>query len=1776
MDKTRSNSSLNTDEKQVSTSSSSDLAKAASPELTGGAGFTFEDGVTAVYAVALLAETTAPGLPARVVKSLSVQQAALGHPLDDVIVEGVGADGDSARLSLQVKRKLVVSQAESNKDFRDTIKQAHATLSGPEFQLGKDRVGAVTGEIADSSKRDFETLCEWARSDSDTTSFLAKIHADGVAGGKERQFEDVRAILEDRVPADKLDADTHALLSHFVLIRMEMLHEGSTDEAQAVTNLSHVLCPEEAHRADDLWRRLLALVRVAEGHAASFDRKTLVSRLNGAFAFSGSPFLKADISKITNESKLAAAEIVDKIAGINIPRDKYVLEASEALSRSAFVQIGGLPGAGKSVVLRAHVERALSKGAVFFIKADRLSGATWGHYATNIGLSGSPLEDLLVEISATGTSTLYIDGLDRVEVKNQGVLLDIFNTILDSPLLSGWSVLTTVRDTGLEPIRTWLPRGLFEEGARLIDIEAFDDQEAEILAAERPDLRPLLFGSMSVRSVARRPFFAGILAKRSSSEKQVPDSELELATAWWAGGGYGASTARAGYRCNALVQLAQAGATHLGRRIPMLGIDPQALAELEEDGIIRQVRAGHTVCFVHDIYFEWAFLQLLVSKAELWVDAIRNVGEPPVLGRVVELLSQAELKEGSDWTAHLLALEASSEIRTQWLRAWMLGPFGLPTFSEYESQYSEVMLADNAKRVTRLAVWFQAEKTKANPSALNEDIFPDLDLATRLVYADALAHPSDISVWGRFCDWLLKHVEDLPVTARPEILDVFELWLTALMKLPNRVSLSILNLIHRWLVDIDERTNTGRFPRDYGEWGPLKSRALEQLEARLREMLLVAGLTYPDPVKGYLSHLQRQEKLPKDIFEQVLRHSSALSKACAGQLVDFVIHNMLTPLPEQVESRTSQGLYGSDFGHHSWEELSIDDAFIFFPSAPTREPFHSLFEVAPDEARRLVNQVTNHAIESWKQLHVYSRVNRGTPIPLTLIFPWGEQTFWGTAKEYAWVRYSGQPYVVGSALMALESWAFDQLDEGRPADDVVRDVLQGNKSAGVLGVACAVMLEARCFSETTLPLYTSQRIWAWDLQRYVSDQTHSGGLMGFQSHDKKHYQAVVGLNDRWCRKTEVRSFASVCVVAGGGLGERASEFITAFPEQLPFDYEEEKEDAARVAYLERTACIWAEVGKRSNYRAEPIEDGSKILVHMDNPQAQGADIDEISRRNDEMAEHFGLIGWVLKYFDKDTLEGGMQLDEAICRARQLDFPLLFEDAYPHVKSEFNRQGAVAGVAAVVLSLGEASQNDLEWAYDVCIRAWRTPEFPDGSFFRGSLLLHHPVLFASYGCRAMLCCEHWQQEAQRILVQLAGHRYEQIAIAALDGLLLGWSDRPEAGWLGLELAFSLSMIQRLPYFTEPEDRELAEQEAVEEAVKRALGRIGGKSETVFPLPDMPAAWITRAEDRLTRRRPYGNRVPANWEHGTIDIDTSLLSKVLEKIPVEKVLLDVCRKSLFLSWCDDLVGWTVERLSPSWSHDPEEDAYVAEATELFEWRRILFRFLAEISSYLEPEDCPLRFIEPVLKCDDEIFASFAGAYVSYHTCNIMDEAEFPKGSLQQLELIVPKLVGFDAWKRASWNDGKLYDSDLSHMVNDMFFVQIVDAKGAARFANGDWSDIESVLQLTDPILETNGQNPAVVDAFLTRCERAFDQYPIDHFVTQLKSVLGNGEGKPVGWGRTRLPARLAGLIQRFSERVQPLPHETAVELLAALDRLVDMGDRRASAVQISEVFKDVRIA
>jgi hypothetical protein len=1747
-----------------------------SPELTGGQGFSFEDAVASVYAAALLCETTAPGIPGRVVKHVSVQQGSLGQPLDDLIVRAEGADQVSITFSAQVKRKLVISAASTNTDFRETIERAYETLSDTGFHVSLDRVGAIVGEISDAAKRSFETLCEWARAESSSEQLVRKLQTDGVAGDKLSQFEAVRAIVSSKVTPGELDEATHKLLSHFVLIRLDLLTEGSPTEAQVVAGLVSSMAPIDRSRADDLWRRLLALVRVSQGRAAGYDRKTLVARLNGAFRLAEAPSARGALQAIQQESRLAAVEITNSISGLNVPRESSVNAVVEAAKSQGFVQIGGMPGAGKSVVLRSAVERLAASGTVLFLKSDRLRGRTWAQYAAAAGITHGNLEELLVELSVSGGSVLFVDGIDRVEVEHRGILLDLLNTIHSSPLLSGWCVIATVRDTGMEPLRTWLPASLFSSGVRTLTVGSFDDSEAEALAQVKPALRPLLFGSDSVRAVVRRPFFAAVLAKEVDSSNTQATSEVDLAALWWERGGYGADPTRVGYRRNALVQLAKTGAHQLGRRIPIADVDAQALAELEADGIVRPVRFGHTVQFSHDIFFEWAFLQYLVRSDDAWPEVIREVGEPPALGRVVELLSQAELAHGENWANHLAALEGNQGLRSQWLRAWMAGPFSLETFSQYSAAFDRAMLDTAHSRVRKVVVWYQAEKTKPNTAILEHSDAPDLDLAKRMLYADMWGHPSDVAAWARFCDWLLDHASDIPTSVIPDVVSAFEVWQNMFSHYRNRVSERIVQTCLAWLYHIQHQLHRREFSTDRGVWAEIEDwrDGLDELESALRTLVLNSSLTQSALVTQYLRDLRRLERMPRQAVQSVFTHAPFLSRACPAELVDFTLSVVCKPLPVVVKKnmRGRDYLLSHSFGHFEWDHLSIDDQFSFFPAAPTREPFHSLLQQAADEGRRLVREVANHAIRSWRQLHRLSHEKEGTPIPFVMQFPWGTQVFWGDSRLYLGARGSFAPSTVNSGWMALESWAFSELEKGTPVDDVLRAVLEGHQSVGALAVAAAIALHTQHTSAITLPIATNQRLWHWDIRRQVQDMTPSANLIGFiKPNDRPHALAVKEGNERPVRRADIRSLGTLMVLRGEELGAQAAAAIQGFSGALPFDYAEQRKDAGVCADLARTAEIWAELGKPENYRAELSSDASKVVISHENPKATGSDIQAIQDRHSEMGRYLTLLNWAYSYFDDGKLKESLTLEAATTAAKELDFEDLFATGYEHTELAHQRQSAVAGVAAIVLL--EKAEAHLEWACEVCARAARTPEAPQPFFIRSSKLMYHPVLYATKGLGALFALTADDEDVkplQTFITNLCAHPYEEIAVTAFGALLGAWHRYPDIAWAAMRLATALALFE-VEYGANG-DAEVLHFARIQRGVSEELERLHDGVPVTVALPVFPDPWLPITDNEAGQaRQRYGRTFDAEWRINPVHVDTAFLDKILKVIPLDAALADQEHAKLFLDWCEGLSKWTIDRIAPAWAKSRRDidDTY---SSNYFEWCSHLYRFLPQVALKLPVEESTRRFLKPITTSNDKTFASLGGWFTDFLVAHVADSPTIPKNALELLTIVAQRVLAYQDWRHAG--HGGHVEQDFAELVKHLFFADFGYAGGAVRFANRNWAEVGAVVPIFEPILRAHGSVAFVARAWMSLCESSFDHYPVQHFVDYLEHLLVD-EGTPAGWRDTQLPGRLSGLIQRFSERQQPMPLKMAQKLLGALDRLVDMGDRRAAAVQLSEVFRSVRV-
>ena len=1750
------------------------------PEIAGGGGFTFEDAPVAIYLGALLGEESAPGLEGRIVTRVAVQQAASGEPLDDLIVDGLAPDETPARLSLQIKRELTISAAASNSDFREIVTRAWKTLLKPGFREDTDRVGFVTGTLADASRRGIEDVCEWARDSLTSEAFLARFQTGAADDQKRGVLNTFRQILGDYPDGRVDDAGAHRLLRHFVPIKMNVLHDGATDDAHALERLrAHLADPTQAGA---LWDRLRVIAREAAGRAAEFNRPALIRDFHGAFRLAGARSLHTSLKRIDEEAALSLAEIPFQIDGVEIKRTSVNTAIDAALTSHRFVQVIGLAGTGKSAALREFAEARKKGGRILFIKSDRLIGPNWAAYAQSIGLPATPLEELLAEISATGNSILFTDGIDRVEVANRGIVTDLIGSILRSDLLAQWKIIATSRDNGIEPLRTWLPPALFGDGGiGSVEVKAFDDDEATLLAEAKPILKRLLFGEARVREIARRPFFASVLVRAlpQTGEATAPGSEIELIEAWWARGGYDSDGSRASHRQRALIALAKAGAMTLGRRIRLEGTDLDALEELKTDGILKNVRTGHSVQFAHDILFEWSFLHLLIEHEDDWIGKISAVGEPPVLGRTVELLSQATFSSFENWEEHLRRLEGAT-IRPQWTRAWLTAPFGSSQFMIHEQKFTEAMLRDDAKRLSQLAVWFQAEKTRANPRFLDRSkAAKTLSPREMIRYSDAFAWPSDLASWRRFCGWILRNIALCPVPVIPDIVSAFEVWQNMLGDYANSVSTDLIAVAAAWLEDLENREHSEKLHFDHGPWNALDSGERDELEDRLRNILLRAARVETKRVHDYLKRVEGRRRLRDSAFGKITAWTTILGERHAQDVVDLTLAELKDDLPAEVAAHPDHPrMLSRSFDAFDWHELAIrDGSGQFFPASPLREPFASLFAAAPAEALALVRHVTNHTMTAWRQLHDLTRGQQGTPIPLVLDFPWGKQTFWGDGRVYMWARghWAAAPVLCG--LMALEQWAFAEVERGRDVDEVIRDVVAGHDSCAVLNIAAALFMESQRASEVTLTLATSQRLWHWDIARFVGEGSASANLMGFMKpSDLPHAEAVRTTNTRPARRMQIQWLSFLFVLnSDEKLRVKAQDAIQAFPQALPFEYEEEKSAEARVNSLARTAEIWSQAGKADNYKASPAPDGTGTLITLESPTASDPDVVATAQQSARMNDQLTLLNWICDSFEKGKVSERLPLAEALERARKIDRADLFKHAHGEDYTLDLDQSVVAGVAAIaVLYMEQLASADVQWSSDILLRAHRTPEHRGEMWIASAGLLHHPCLYGAKGFSGLIRRGAEAGKTRTALLTLAGHPLEKISEAALDAALSVWDVDANFAWIALNLAIRLSVGSRDKPISPYGYDHATQPGRLSAAVDVALGDLrSGK--TLSTLHAIPAPWV------FAPPRPRmdgfsggkGSKDPV-WRDPDEFLRWDFLPKILGSIPIEAVMADALRRPAFLSFCYELLQWTLERLKPSWRTEKMERR--DRQSNLYEWRRALLTLLAKVALHLEADEAQRRVLDPVFALDDEDAASLIEPFVNWITvADILDAPEISPRSIGLLKACLNRVLKDRAWESARHDDGQLHGFELPQVIRLFTFTTIEHAELSARFANRDWREIDIVLPIVDQFVRAVGDIADVMHSFLTLCERAVEHYPAVAFVEQVTSVIGRHERTPVGWRHSTIPSRIAGLVHSFAEKSQPLPVALAQGMLRILDRLVDMGDRRSAALQTSEIFKDVRI-
>ncbi|MBN8913951.1 MAG: hypothetical protein J0H65_18220, partial [Rhizobiales bacterium] len=336
-------------------------------------------------------------------------------------------------------------------------------------------------------------------------------------------------------------------------------------------------------------------------------------------------------------------------------------------------------------------------------------------------------------------------------------------------------------------------------------------------------------------------------------------------------------------------------------------------------------------------------------------------------------------------------------------------------------------------------------------------------------------------------------------------------------------------------------------------------------------------------------------------------------------------------------------------------------------------------------------------------------------------------------------------------------------------------------------------------------------------------------------------------------------------------------------------------------------------------------------------------------------------------------------------------------------------------------------------------------------FSGSKIPWHPALHLVVALFHNRRSAVPREDSARRLLMLAGHPLDDVAHLAFQGLFMDADHHVQ--WVAAQLAMDLSLYHRPTIHKNGERDNFANDQARSQSLARALTRLTDSADT--PFADVPPAW---AKVSRRRRRRAETEDEDYWGEPDPLFNAQYAAEIFRHFPIEAWCQSTTYRPLLQVALTQLVAWTAERLMPSWwdrkrrrEHQPR----------LHEWIPVFADLLARAAPYFEAERVRQRFLAPFLVDDEEalaVLAHFADKTVTRH---ILDAPNIPANTLELLTDCLDRVLKDRMFDPDSYRAGQVHGHDMPTMIRALLFVAVEDAPGAARFANGDWSQINLVI-------------------------------------------------------------------------------------------------------------------
>jgi hypothetical protein len=334
------------------------MKKKAPVQVTGGAGFRYENAIAARFLLDLLCGTNALGVDFGQVARVDWQARDTGWYADDLVITCNSASGDRTA-ALSIKSSQQVTRGGFPDDF---AKIAWAQWLGinteRKLRDSNDALVLVTGSLAHEVKEVWSAFLHDALQTA-PERMAARLSPPAADDGSQSSalrralFESFTCPTELRSDRDTGNVAAVQLMRCVRLLHFDYEANLSRDHAQALADCQRLLRSGDAAEAERLWGCLVGVADSNRPAGGSIDLPKLLAELRGEFVLRGHPNYRRDVEVLERLSHELMADIRTEIAGLPpLPRVADRAAVHTCLDRHRACLLVGESGSGKSALAK--------------------------------------------------------------------------------------------------------------------------------------------------------------------------------------------------------------------------------------------------------------------------------------------------------------------------------------------------------------------------------------------------------------------------------------------------------------------------------------------------------------------------------------------------------------------------------------------------------------------------------------------------------------------------------------------------------------------------------------------------------------------------------------------------------------------------------------------------------------------------------------------------------------------------------------------------------------------------------------------------------------------------------------------------------------------------------------------------------------------------------------------------------------------------------------------------------------------------------------------------------------------------------------------------------------------------------------------------------------------------------------------------------------------------------------------------------------------------------